>query len=68
MAQWLPTLSAAAKTYHRRDRITGYTGLGVGIVAAIIGMIRLPEITFWGFVGRLLVGAVCGVVAAAGRV
>jgi hypothetical protein len=60
MAQWLPTLSQAAKRYHRRETIITVIGFVIAIAVAVAGLIAVQGVTFWGVVGLLVVGTICG--------
>lgn len=62
MAQWLPTLSTAAKSYHQRENTIIILGFGVAIIATIAGMVMAGEVTLGSFLVMLVVGAICGLV------
>lgn len=63
MAQWLPLLAQAAKTYHRRQNIIWAVALVVVVVVAVIGMISLQEVTLGSAVGMVVLGIVCALIA-----
>jgi HEAT repeat protein len=65
MARWLPTLSDAAKSYHRRENTVYIVGFGVALLVAIVLIAMAKEVTLGIVVGLLAMAIACGAVVIA---